>query len=168
VKITVALSTCDAWTSKLIRWFTGSDVSHALIIVDFEMVQADGTAHPRMVLEATATGFGLRLLSEFLKTNTIMLEAEPPGELVKGYLGVLNLLEEAYDYEGIVGIALVGLARRLGKRIQSPVHSSHALFCSEATVRMLQLARSTPFLPLDAPSTAPSDLEPLFAPYKVT
>jgi hypothetical protein len=153
LKITVGFSTSDAWVSRFIRWFTGSKVSHAFLTCDYEM-----PGHPVLVLGAESNGYVMIPRDEFLRTNTVVAELVPAGDLVRGWETALAWLNQPYDYEGIIGVGLSIIADWIHRKLKSPLQSPRHLFCSEAVVRALQAAGTPEALDLDPASTSPDAL----------
>lgn len=101
--VTIGFSTTRKWISAVIRWVTGSPVSHAWIAFD------DPSIGLRMVLQAEAWGVELRPWDRWSKENvaraelTVGYELAPIKlvDLIKGALGA------RYDWKsaGLVGVA---------------------------------------------------------------
>jgi hypothetical protein len=69
-------------------------------------------------------------------------------------------LGELYDYEGLLGMAWVEIAKRwLHRKVLNPLRSARTLFCSDAVVQLiLQPAGWPGSFGLDPQSTSPADL----------
>ena len=120
--------------SWLIRRATGSKVSHAFLIYRDETLADD------LMLEADRGGFQIDRLATFLRTNTLVTRV--PLDIPAAAIQAADRwIGEGYDYAGLVGEAIVKMARWCGKKISSPLHDPKALFCSEAMVRLLQVAQ---------------------------
>jgi hypothetical protein len=50
---------------------------------------------------------------------------------------MVDRLGEAYDYQGLIGMAWVEIGRWLKKKWRNPWHSSNALFCSELIAQVM-------------------------------
>lgn len=124
--------------SAIIRWVTGSKVSHAFLTYD------DATLGDRWLLEADRGGFTAQRLAIFEKSNVVVvaIPIDLPPEVVRAadrWVG-----DVGYDYEGLFGNALADLQVWLRLKTRSAVHvwhSARSMFCSEAMVRLLQLGK---------------------------
>ena len=137
--------------SWLIRKATGSRTSHAFLIYQ------DETLSDSMILEADRGGFQVQRLAVFLRTNTLV--AQVPVDLPAAAIQEADRwLGEGYDYEGLLCEAIVKVARWFGRKISSPVHSPKSMFCSEAMVKLLQVAKYPGADKLVGYDTSPEDL----------
>jgi hypothetical protein len=133
----VGFSTPKLWNplSWAIRAATHAEVSHAWLLVE------DPLFDHRLVLEAASTGFRLVPLSRFVLTERVVALLEPAADVTPGLRQAGDWLGEKFDVRGLVGMALLLLAERLGLRgLRNPLRSRRALFCSEAVVRTLRAA----------------------------
>jgi hypothetical protein len=152
VNVTIGFTTSDWWVSRVIRWFTRSRVSHAALLLR-------GTDLGDLVLEASAAGFRLSTVEALTRGTTRLVAEVTPASPVDGVLPqVLRWLGEKYNYAGLFGESWVSLWRRFGKRARNPLRNSTSMFCSEACVYALQLAKYPGADGLDPQSTSPEDL----------
>lgn len=154
----VGFSTTNALLSRLIRRLTGSKVSHAFLVyrdVDFER---------EMVMEAVGAGFRIVPLDKFRRHNEVVAIFTPRHPIDEGLRSAVDWLGESYDAGGLVGMALLLVARwlRLRLRRRNLLASSRSLFCSEAVARACRASRY-PGFPLDPETTTPEDLFGFFA-----
>lgn len=156
--VRIGFSTTDAVLSRLIRWTTGSSVSHAFLVyrdVDFDRV---------MVMEAVGAGFRIVPLDKFEKHNRVVALVTPRHAIDEGLKAAVEWLGEAYDKGGLVGMGLLLLLRAFRLRIRR-VHNFLAnrrtLFCSEAVARACRASRY-PGFHLDPETTTPQDLFAFF------
>lgn len=121
--------------SAVIRWATRSKVSHAYLIVD------DPTLGDELILEADRGGFQFCRYLTFKKSNNVI--AEVPVDLSAAAVQQADqwVGEVGYDYEGLVGEAIVKLALWFKRKISNPMHDPRSMFCSEAMTRLLQIAK---------------------------
>ena len=117
----------------LIRDFTGGEVNHAFLIF------YDPVFDAKLTLGANANGLTIEPLDAF--PNKIVHVFEPV-DLSKGLeLGLrlwIHLLNQPYDFAGLVGMAIVEAARKLGDhQARNPLLSEHRLFCSEYVKKVL-------------------------------
>jgi hypothetical protein len=140
VDIRICFSTADGWTSKLIRWWTKSKISHT-----FATYQCMHLGM-RIALTAEAHGFVAVPMTRYLKSNRVLHEVRPVGKALDDSLRwlVANFLDAGYDY-GTVGVAGIKLRLKLlwricGVWLRKKFSSSKRVMCSEAMIRMLQHA----------------------------
>jgi hypothetical protein len=142
--------------SWVIRKLTGSTASHVWLAIDDPLFG-------RVVLEASELGYRLYPFERFAKSNTVIRLVEPPAcDMVKGVQSVADLLGTSYDFEGLFGMLVVVVGRWFHRKVRNPLHSSRALFCSEAVARVLVAAGYTPAAELVPESTTPQDILDLF------
>lgn len=128
----IGFSTGTGILSRIIRWFTGSGVSHSWIVyfdVDFGR---------DMVLESTLEGVRIIPLEVFQKHNKIIKIFTPKFELKVGFSKVGERLGEQYDFTGLLGMAWVMLGRWLKKKWKNPLVTASAMWCSEMVAWVLQ------------------------------
>jgi hypothetical protein len=136
--------------SWLVRRLTGSKASHAFFIYD------DMDWGCQMVLEAHELGFRLIPLEHFRRRNKVLAVFEPCVDISAGVQFVaLEYLGEPYDFGGLIGFSFVLLGRWLRKKWHNPLHSTKAVFCSEACVVALQCVNYP-----NASGLVPYDTEP--------
>jgi hypothetical protein len=124
-RIYILLSTGIDNTSALIRWYTNSDISHALIAwwnSEFDTV---------MTLGAQSNGLTVETLDTFLAAgNVIKYVFTAPGLWV-GARKNRDLIDCPYDYYGLIGMGAVEAWQHWTKSwINNPLSSKRALFCS--------------------------------------
>lgn len=154
----IGFSTTQALLSRVIRFFTRSPVSHAFLVyrdVDFER---------EMVMEAVGAGFRIVPLDRFEKHNTVVRIFTPRHPIDEGLRAAVDWLGESYDSGGLLGMALLLLARSLKLRLKrrNVLASSRSLFCSEAVARACRASRYPGFR-LDPETTSPQDLFAFFS-----
>lgn len=148
----IGFSTSKAWYSAIIRWFTGARVSHTFFLITLWGRE--------MVLEEGVFGWSLRTRENFEHGNVIV-ELVTPKRTLQIDVALrqsLDWLGSRYDYAGLLGMLPVMVARWFGKKLRNPLASSHAMFCSEAGARILQLADYPGAETLDPVDTTPEDL----------
>jgi hypothetical protein len=150
VNVRIGFSTSNSWISRIIRWFTDSRVSHCFF------VYYDTDWGRDMVMEATSGGFRIVAYSIYEQSTLTLLRLKYPVE--SGLSDAVDWLGEAYDYEGLFGMAWVELGRWLKRKWANPLRSANAMFCSEAVVRVLQASNYPNADTLDAQSTDPQML----------
>jgi hypothetical protein len=151
----VGFSTPRRWNplSALIRAMMRSRVSHAWLLVEDPIFQE------RLVLEAHASGFRLVSLATFVRDNRVVAIVAPAHDLSPGLPEAGGWLGDQFDVLGLVGIFLVLVGRWFRRtRWRNPFTSAHALFCSEAVVRVLKAARYPGAERLGDETTTPQDL----------
>jgi hypothetical protein len=133
----VGFSTPRRWNplSALIRAMMHSKTSHVWLLVEDPLFQL------RLVMEAHTTGFRLISFAKFVKENKVVALVEPAHAIEPGLPEAGGWLGDEFDVRGLFGIFLTLVARRFSRRAcRNPFTSSHALFCSEAVVRVLKAA----------------------------
>jgi hypothetical protein len=144
--------------SRLIRWLTKSKASHAWLLFD------DTFFGLRMVMEATEVGFRILPFSNFqAEGNDIVAIVQPAAPLEDGVMAAGQWLGESYDFAGLLGTSFVLLGRWLRRKWKNPLASPHAMFCSEAVVRVIQAAKYPGSEALVPASTTPQDLLNFFS-----
>src|SRR4029077_256980 len=120
--------------SAAIRFFTKSKTSHAFLIYD------DETLGDQYILEADIGGFQPMRYSLFKKKNNVVAEVDPIVPMGAALKAADKWVGEAYDYEGLLGNILPMVGRWFKQKWKTPFHNPKAMFCSEAVVKVLQLA----------------------------
>lgn len=144
--------------SKIIRWFTKSKASHTWVLFE------DTFFGMEMVMESTDTGFRVVPFANFkAEGNDIVALVDPVAPLDEGVKAAAAWLGESYDFGGLFGSAFVLLGRWLRRKWANPWASAHAMFCSEAVVRVLQAAKYPGSSAFDPEATSPQDLLDFFA-----
>lgn len=138
--------------SSTIRFFTKSEVSHTWLLVDDPLFKRP------MVLEATETGIVLTPFDRFATKNDVVCILDPKHPLDSGMSEAGAWLGERYDFLGLVGTAFVLLGRWLKRKWKNPLSSSHAMFCSEFVVNVMQAAQYPGAENLVPTGTTPQDL----------
>ena len=133
----IGFSTPRNWNplSALICAMMKSRASHVWMLVEDPLFKL------RLVLEAHTTGFRLISLAEFVKDNKIVALVQPadPARLEQGLPEAGGWLGDQYDVLGLFGIFLVTIGNWFSRKAAKNFFtSSHALFCSEAVVRVLK------------------------------
>lgn len=148
----VGFSSSNNFVGRAIQWFTRSKVNHTWILLkDF----SDGLD---MVMQASTGGFQLITYQRFLKGATVVAVVRPKVSLDKGIKEALQWLGEPYDFVGIVGMALVEVGRWFRRSPRNWLHSSRAMWCSEANVYVLKAAGYPGASVLDPTVVSPEDL----------
>ncbi len=134
--------------SRLIQLGTHSQVSHAAI----GGLQLDDVD---LVLQSTLIGVHTSLRSQFFAQNRVMYEflINVPVDVK----GAINDLGDRYDVPRILGFIPVIIGRWLGKKLKNPMHSPHALICSELVQQLDPEGRLIPAWKEFTPA-APGDL----------
>jgi len=143
----------NSLVSRLVRWLTKSECSHAIFVYHDDDWDAD------MVLEASDVGFREIPLSNFLKKNTLVRILEPKVALEEGLKYVaLTYLGTTFDYSGLLGNGPILLGRWLKRKWNNPWNTSDAVFCSEAVVVAMQKVKYPGAETLVPMNTSPQDL----------
>lgn len=150
--IYVGFSTSSRVLDRVIRAVTRSRVSHTFLLV------SDPFFQQLMVLEASGAGIRFVTLDVFQRSNKVVRLLTPPVPLDASVRRAADWLGERYAYEGLFGMLFVQIGRWFKRRWHNPLHSSHALFCSELNTLVVQAAGWPGAAALDPFSTNPEDL----------
>lgn len=128
--INICFSTTDRLFSRIIRWFSKSSVSHALITF------RDDTLGKVFVMEANGRGFMLSPWAKWRKGKTLIarysLDCDESCQL-SSLRALANELGAEYDYRSFFGFLL----RRWFRRMANPFSDPDKLFCSEAVTKFV-------------------------------
>ncbi len=127
-----------SWVSRIIRWFTKSKFSHVFLFVTNDPILGD------YVLQADTDGVEVTSPARFnFNKNPILKQIIPQSDLRPAIKSCLSLLNDQYDFGGLLGMAFVELQWHLFKRkIANPLHfNKNAFFCSAFVVKVLQEAK---------------------------
>jgi hypothetical protein len=142
--------------SWIIRKLTKSRASHTWFLyydADFEMW---------MVMEAHELGFRLIPFERFRNRNEVVAIFTTKTSLSDGLKWAAKWLGTAYDFGGLIGMAWVVLGRILKRRWRNPLQNSHAMFCSEMALTVLQLSGVGWSKLAEPHETSPQDLLDMF------
>lgn len=150
----IGFSTSDKLLSRVIRYFTKSEVSHTFIFAQKAFFGQD------MILQATMGGFHAMSYKAFTaqKGVRIIEMVELPISIDGGLEIAADWLSYHYDYGGLFGSIFILLGRWFKRKWRNPLDSSKSMYCSEATVRVLQAAGFPGADALDPPAVNPQDL----------
>ena len=146
--INICFSTQKSWLSRLIRFVTRSDMSHALV------TYKDETLGKVMVMEAQWRGFVIVPWTRWRQKNRLVARFSlrvPEVDQAEALRKLAGRLGEEYDTLGLFGFAL----RRWRKRSRNVFASSKKLYCSEACA---ELVRDSGIAIGDPESFEPQDL----------
>jgi hypothetical protein len=157
--VNVCFSTSNGLVSRVIRWFSRAEVSHALITF------YDETLDKVFVMEAGGRGFLLTPWAKWRQNHTLTcryslcISTRHQEESIRK---LAEFLGSQYDYISLLGFVF----RRWVRRMRNPLDSPKRLVCSEAVAMFLRDAGLEPF---NEPATwTPGDLlaharrDPLF------
>jgi len=143
--------------SWLVRMMTASRCSHTWFLyhdIDFDM---------EMVMEAHELGFRLIPYEHFKKHNIIVKVVIPASPIDEGLREVAqNFLGTAYNYAGLIGMAVVAIGRFLKLKWKNPLRTSKNVFCSQAVAKAMLLSPGYAHLDLDPDTEEPEDLMRFF------
>lgn len=152
--VRVGFSTPRAFNpvSWLVRKFTGSRASHAFF------VYFDENFDMEVVLEAHELGIRLLPLKHFERSNRIVKLVAPTHPIDEGLRKVgQRYLGSAYDFAGLIGMALVMFGRWLERRWKNPFRGSKSVYCSESVIMAMKASPGYESLSLSTESS-PQDL----------
>ena len=153
----IGFSTSTAWYSDIIRRATRAKVSHTFLLLTLWGRE--------VVLEEGVFGWSMRTRENFERSgNRIVEVVKPEVPIDVAVRQSLDWLGQRYDYAGLVGMAWVMFCRWLHKKVRNPLASHHAMFCSEANTRILQIAQYPGAERLNPSTTTPEDLLTFLSP----
>jgi len=126
--VLVVFSTSNHLLSKIIRFFTKSQVSHCSVWFTLFGVP--------LVLQASVGGVKPALLSEWMKHNKVVQKLKLRIDVTAGLTEALGLLNAGYDYVGLFGYFYVLVGRWLSKKVKNPLASPTRVVCSEFVLRL--------------------------------
>lgn len=159
-EIRVGFSTTNALSSRLIRFFTRSKVSHTWFSF------RDETLDKTLVMHATRIGYNVETWKKFTSHNTLVAMFGCDYDLRPGLQKVANWLGTKYDFEGILGFLWVLFLRWFNIKRKNPFRDTKRLFCSEAVIVGLKATEALEIprvQKLDPETTDPEDLLELCA-----
>lgn len=156
--VTVVLTTGTGIVSRIIRWFTGSKVSHAAICTVIAGVP--------VFVHADWGGVQVTLCSAFYRKNKPVEVWCPTFDAEGALASAVRDIGMRYDYVGLLGYAVTMVGRRYGRRLKNPFAGSRATVCSEFVMRIVRSAAPAPLAKLwDAVTpdeVTPDDLSRMF------
>lgn len=145
--VRIGFSRTNKWLSRLIRWFTSSEVSHAFLEYFDENVQQV------MVLDVAFDGYKVVPRSLFEKDNEVVTMLEPPVDLSPGLRIVAKWLGKRYDWR-----AFISFHRWFRNFKAHPTENPKTLICTEMVVCALKLSDYPGAQSLDTKGTSPNEL----------
>jgi hypothetical protein len=138
--------------SEVIRWFTHSKISHAWLYIKND----DGS---EVLLEAVGVGVRETPWAWFPSAGTKLVAlVNPVVPLDVGVTQAKQWVGEKYDRLGLVGMALVIMARWFKAKLKNPLRNSRELWCSELVGRVLQLSNYPGMEGWDPAGMSPEDV----------
>ncbi len=152
--VQIGFSTTNTWVSRVIRFMTGSEISHSVILY------YDSFLERKMVLESADIGFRLISWDSFLLDN-VLVEVFPISEVYNPQEGVrkaMDWLGTSYSYRTLLGHLLMIISEKVWRKIKNPLTSANAMICSESCILMLQAIGYPGAIALDPQDTTPMQL----------
>lgn len=151
LNITIGFSTTNSWTSKLIRWFTNSKISHSFVAINL--------FGARIIIGAESYGLDWRTKARFEQKNSIKAVYKPIALPVQDSFAwfVREYAGAAYDWgaAGATGIrAKLGALWKYIKGWFTSLPSKDRLMCEEVPTRLLQHAGYTTVKDIDPELTS--------------
>jgi hypothetical protein len=151
MQVTLIFATTTAFLSRVIRWFTRSKASHALLGAEM-----DGVA---VILEATTGGVRIFPRKRWERSHVVVGEYLFKPDMSGGLRHAIEHVGDKYDYLGLVGFMFVVVARWLGRKIKNPLASPSREVCSEFVLQVdPQRVKIPEWQGLDPETTDPEDL----------
>lgn len=146
--IQIGFSTTNLFLSRLIRKVTRAKVSHCWFLFD-----AYGK---KFILQADVGGVKITPFDKISKKWVIIDTVKPqyPIDLAPAW----DLLDQHYDYGGLIGSIWVYLGRWFKKKWGNPLQDADALFCSELITKVLQQQNYPGSDSLEPSTCSPEDL----------
>lgn len=154
--IRIVFTTSNRLHSRLIRFFTGSEISHVGVVFH------DDTLGMNLVMHATPRGFVVETWKHVLQKRKPVYVYSCNRPLDDALRTLATQLGARYDYAGVLGGAVQYIFNLLGRRIKNPFASARKLWCSEAVVRLMQSAGVMGSARLVPESTSPERLRAFF------
>jgi hypothetical protein len=150
----VGFSRTETLLSRLLRWITNAEVSHAFLVIE--------QYGKLWYLGAEAQGIVMLPMSRYEKKNTVFIY--PVIGLTDTHISTImeSYLGEAYDYGGLFGAIFPQVGRWFKRKWKNPFANPKATICSEFVTLALQEADIQGAWKLDPPATTPQDLKNLF------
>lgn len=149
--VKIGFSTTDMFLSRIIRKVTGAPVSHCWFLFE---------AHGKQfILQADIGGVRITPYSKWQKKWKIIEIVEPKYEI--DLAPAWDVLDENYDYGGLIGNAWVYLGKLFKKKWKNPLDDAHALFCSELVMDVLQTNNYPGALEFDSSTITPEAIREL-------
>jgi len=133
MKIIVGFSTTNSSWSRLIRWFTDSQVSHTYIRI------YDHYLHAPLIIHADWPGVIFEHAEQFDQDNLVIEEFEIEDErLEQGFKQSLKHLRKKYDFWDVINWALtLKFTRWFKRKIKNPLEDPKKLICVDLVARIL-------------------------------
>ena len=146
--VKIGFSTTDMLLSRIIRLVTSSKTSHCWFLFE---------AHGKQfVLQADIGGVRITPYSKWAKKWKIVAIVEPKYKV--DLAPAWDMLDENYDYGGLLGNAWVYLGHLFKKKWKNPLNDARSLFCSELAVKVLQASNYPGADKLDPAATSPEEV----------
>jgi hypothetical protein len=151
VKVIVGFSYGNMLVSRIIKWFTQSDVSHTYIKIKAGLMGSD------IALHADPGGVMIHLEEVFNAENHVVEEYEIDDIRVEQSITRnLKHLGKGYDYWKLVSWAwIIAFKRWVKQKIQNPIEDPSKMICVDLVIRILNGAGVTK---LDYGTMKPNDL----------
>lgn len=147
----IIFSTTNEIVSRLIRFITGSTVSHCAVSFDINGVQ--------MVAHATIGGVVLISRQQFNAANTVVEEYQFVDDMSTEITNALKTTGVRYDYTGLIGFGYAFLLRKwLGIKAMNPLASPTAMVCSEFVMSLNKHMEIESWSALDPETMTAEDL----------
>lgn len=139
MKLIVGFSTTSSWYSRLIRWFTESEVSHTYVRVYDEFIGE------WLIIHADMPGVIIETQQVFKAKNLVIEEFEiEDTNLRKSLRTNLRHLGKKYDWFNILGwVWVITFKRWFKRKIENPLSNPKRLVCVDFVSRVLNDAGVT-------------------------
>ncbi len=146
--VKIGFSTTDKLLSRVIRKITNASVSHCWFLFE---------AHGKeFVLQADIGGVRITPFTKWEKKWKSIQLIEPKVEI--DLSSAWDMLDENYDYGGLIGNAWVYLGLLFKKKWKNPFENARSLFCSELVIKVLQTANYPGAAELNSSTTTPAQI----------
>jgi len=149
LQITIGFSTTNKLMSRIIRWVTRGNVSHAWIAF------YDHCLDTRLVMQAETWGYEVRPWERWQRENILIAEFKTQQDMTISLRWIAPALGAKYDWTSAF---FSGVKRWLGRWVKSHFNSPKKLMCAEAVIRFLQHSGSYAVSNLDPETTTPASL----------
>lgn len=149
-RVKIGFSTTNKWFSRLIRYWTNSEVSHSFAVYH------DPNLDRQIVLDVDFTGYRMVPYDAFCRENKVLYLFEPDIDLMPGVRVVSRWIGRKYDWRALVAFwrVLKGLRRTVTEMEVGPKE----LICTECIVHLLRVSCYPGAADLDPKGTSPQML----------
>ncbi len=153
----LVFTTSSHWLSRVIRWLTNSEVSHACL--GTEIFGEPVLIHSALDGDTGKNGVQITPRDKWLEDNIIVAEYEIIPDVTENMGPMIRLLRAKYDKMGLIGYLFVFMAMYLGRKIMNPLSHPTRYVCSRYVLQLDPHGDKIPeWKGVDPERTTPHDL----------